>query len=52
LERDVQGYNNASVELTKREMTMKDDDSTESNDHWCMIMEELLQKGIKNLLQI
>ena len=50
LEWVMQNYNDVSMELAKKEMTVKDDDCVE--DHWCMIMDKYLQKGIKCLLKI
>jgi hypothetical protein len=46
LEWAIQDYNDASMELAKEEMTVRDNDG--DNDHWYRIME----KGMKCLLQI
>jgi len=43
-------YSDTSMELTREEMIVKDDDGVEY--HWCMIINKSLQKGIKCLLQI
>jgi hypothetical protein len=50
LEWVMKEYSDTSMELAREEMTVKDDDGVE--DHWCMIMDKSLQKGIKCLLQI
>jgi hypothetical protein len=44
---DIQSCNDTRRELSKEEMTVKNDNGFEY--HWYMIMEESLQKGIKCL---
>jgi hypothetical protein len=50
LEWDIQYYYDASMELSKEDMIVKDDDSAEN--YWNKTMEKFLQKGIDYLLQI
>jgi hypothetical protein len=50
LERVMQDYKDASMELARGKMTLNDGYSVEY--YWCMIMKKFLQKGIKCLLQI
>lgn len=40
----------ASMELSKDGIIMKDYSKDEANNHWCMIMEKCLQIGMKFLL--
>jgi hypothetical protein len=50
LEWVMKEYSDTSMELAREEMTVKDYDGVE--DHWCMITDKSLQKGIKCLLKI
>jgi len=46
----MQYYSDASMEISKEEMIVNDDDGAKYC--WCMIMEKSLRKGIKCVLQI